>query len=306
MIRQKYIFAVLALLVIFRGECFSAPVGLDGLKVGFERKVGEVLEPLVERHSKELLNLEQALTRAQKLEEALKVREERVRIVLVKGSAVITGLPESPQQLTILNSRFRRQALSLMRPWELKYEKVLGDLLGQLQRAAKLEEALLAKKELEAFRAKIKLRDGVKEKNGGSAGKDIALASAGATAKAPNFADALIDGKTAHSSGPAVKGVGYAWGACPSNFIVEFPRAQEISKIRFLLYEKDRGRRYKYQLLVSPGEGKDWEMIADFSEKPSRSWQEHQFEPKPVRMIKVVGLHNSGNPNFHVVEIEAR
>jgi|TARA_B110001454_G_scaffold214410_1_gene234143 hypothetical protein len=303
--RQKYIFAVFALLVIFKGECFSEPVGLDGLKVGFERKVGEVLEPLVERHSKELLNLEQALTRAQKLEEALKVREERVRIVLVKGSAVITGLPESPQQLTILNSRFRRQALSLMRPWELKYEKVLGDLLGQLQRAAKLEEALLAKKELEAFRAKIKLRDDAQRGNAAEGGNDFALASAGATAKAPNRAGDLIDGKIEHK-GTATGGIGYAWGGCPSDFIVAFPSSKNIRKVRFLLYDKDKRRSYNYQLFILAHGSDDWEMIADRSKKPSQGWQDHKFNPRMISKIKVVGLKNSSNKNFHIVEIEAR
>jgi hypothetical protein len=296
---------VLTLFAALAGECVSAPVGLDGLKAGFERKVGEVLKPLIERHVNALLTLEKALAQGQKLEEALQVREERVRIALVKGVDVITGFPDSPEQLAVLNSRFRREALSFMRPWELKYDKALVDLLARLQRAAKLEEALLAKKELEVFRGKIKLRDGEKRKHNVQGSKDLALASAGATAKAPNRANDLIDGKIVHS-GTATGGDGYAWGVYPSDFIVEFPRSQEISKIRFLLYNKDERRRYKYQLFISPHEDDDWEMIVDRSEKPSHGWQEHKFNPRMVRKVKVVGLHNTTNKNFHIVEIEAR
>jgi hypothetical protein len=300
---KRSIYTVLLLLFIFQGWCFSAPVGLDGLKAGFERKVGEVLKPLVERHVDALLTLEKALTRSQKLEDALLVREERVRISLLKGVSVIKGLSESPKQLAVMNSRFRREALSLMRPWEFKYEKALIDLLGRLQRAAKLEEALLAKKELAAFRAKIKLRDDAQRGNAAEGGNDFALASAGATAKAPNRAGDLIDGKIEH--GKKIGGKGYAWGVCPSDFVVEFPKLQKISKIRFLLYDQDDARRYKYQLMVSSGNGKKWKMIADFADKPSFGWQEHKFEMQSIKRIKVVGLHNSGNANFHIVEVEA-
>ena len=295
---------MLLLLFIFQGWCFSAPVGLDGLKAGFERKVGEVLKPLVERHVDALLTLEKALTRSQKLEDALLVREERVRISLLKGVSVIKGLSESPKQLAVMNSRFRREALSLMRPWEFKYEKALIDLLGRLQRAAKLEEALLAKKELAAFRAKIKLRDDAQRGNAAEGGNDFALASAGATAKAPNRAGDLIDGKIEHK-GTATGGIGYAWGVCPSDFIVEFPSSRNVRKIRFLPYDKDKRRSYNYQLFVLAQGSDEWEMIADRSKKPSQGWQEHKFNPRMISKIKVVGLKNSSNKNFHIVEIEA-
>ena len=302
--RRKYLFAAIALLLISQSGAFSAPVGLDGLKAGFERKLGEVLQPLTERHVKALANLEQALTRTQKLEEALLVRQERVRISLFEGPGVITELADSPKQLEVLNSRFRREALSVMRPWELKYEKALLDLLTVLQRAAKLEEALHAKKELEAFRAEIKLRDEAQRSNTTEGGVDLALASAGATAKAPNRAGDLIDGKIEHK-GTATGGIGYAWGVCPSDFIVEFPGPKKISKVRFLLYDQDKKRSYNYQLFIMPHGSDEWEKVSDRAKKPSQGWQEQKFNPRMISKIKVVGLKNSSNKNFHIVEIEA-
>jgi hypothetical protein len=301
---QKNIFAALVLLFISQGAGFAAPVGLDGLKKGFQRKLGEVLEPLMERHAKDLVNLEQALTRAQKLEEALLVKNERVRILLKEGSSVIKGLPQSPKQLAVLNSRFQREALSLMRPWELKYETALVNLLGRLQRAAKLEEAILVKKELEAFRAEIKLRDEAQRNIAEEGDIDLALASAGATAKAPNRAGDLIDGKIEHK-GTATGGIGYAWGVCPSDFIVEFPGPKNIRKIRFLLYDQDKKRSYNYQLFIMPHGSDEWEKVSDRSKKPSQGWQEQKFNPRMISKIKVVGLKNSSNKNFHIVEIEA-
>ncbi len=303
---KRFTFSVLALFFLLEGECFSAPVDLDGLKAGFERKTEEVLKPLVERHTGFLLTLERMLAQRDSLEDALLVREERVRIALEKGMNPLIELPNTPPQLVALSSRFRREALSFMRPWENKYDKALVDLLRQLQRAAKLEDALRTKKELEVFRAKIKLRDNAKEGNSDGAENDFALASAGATAQAPNRAGDLIDGKIVHEA-TATGGIGYAWGVCPSSFIVDLSRLQKISKIRFLLYNnKDERRRYKYQLFISPHEDDDWEMIADRSEKPSHGWQEHKFNPRMVRKIKVIGLHNTTNKNFHIVEIEAR
>ena len=57
---HKNLFATIALLFISQVGVVAAPVGIDGLKAGFERKLREVLQPLVERHVKALANLEQA------------------------------------------------------------------------------------------------------------------------------------------------------------------------------------------------------------------------------------------------------
>ena len=53
---------------------------LAKLKNGFTKKVNSVLLPLVQRHKGALLNLEKSLANISEVEQALLVREERLRI----------------------------------------------------------------------------------------------------------------------------------------------------------------------------------------------------------------------------------
>ena len=277
---------------------------LERLKAGFNKKIDEVLSPLMKRHLQSLLNLEKTLAQSQKLEDALLIREERTRLSSVKGTEVLVGLPDSPTQLNALSSRFKRESLAVIRNWEAKYEKALPSLVTRLTKSSKLDQALLAKNELKSFRERIALRDGNEgsDTKSDKAGKvDYALASEGATAKAFQSAESLIDGDLRHSGSE-----GFAWGSYPSEFIVTFPKNLKIGEINFLLYDKDRSRKYAYQLFVSRREGGDWEMISDHSKKPSSGWQKHNFAPASIRKIKVLGLFNTANKNFQIVEIEAR
>ena len=277
---------------------------LERLKAGFNKKIDEVLSPLMKRHLQSLLNLEKTLAQSQKLEDALLIREERTRLSSVKGTEVLVGLPDSPTQLNALSSRFKRESLAVIRNWEAKYEKALTGLVTRLTTSSKLDEALLVKNELKSFREKIALRDGNEgsdPKSDKSGKVDYALASEGATAKAFQSAESLIDGDLRHSGSE-----GFAWGSYPSEFIVTFPKNHKIGEINFLLYDKDRSRKYAYQLFVSRREGGDWEMISDHSKKPSSGWQKHNFAPASIRKIKVLGLFNTANKNFQIVEIEAR
>ena len=298
------IFLTLFLVSVIEIRGYAQESDLDRLKAGFNNKIDEVLNPLIKRHLQSLLNLEKTLAQRQKLEDALLVREERTRLSSAKGTAVLLGLPDAPSQLKTLVSRFQRESLSLVRTWESKYDKALMSLETRLTKSAKLNEALLVKKELKSFRDKIALRDG----NGGGdtksekSGKvDYALASEGATAKAQQSAESLIDGDLRHSGSE-----GFAWGSYPSEFIVTFPKNRKIGEINFLLYDKDRSRKYAYQLFVSRREEGDWEMISDHSEKPSRGWQKHNFAPTSLKKIKILGLFNTANKNFQIVEVEAR
>ncbi|MEE2808836.1 MAG: hypothetical protein VYB73_05945 [Verrucomicrobiota bacterium] len=298
------IFVTLLIMSAIEIRGYAQESDLERLKAGFNNKIDEVLSPLMKRHLQSLLNLEKTLAQRQKLEDALLVREERTRLSSVKGTEVLVGLPDAPTQLNALSSRFKRESLVLVRNWESKYEKALTSLVTRLTSSSKLNEAILVRNELKSFREKIALRD----ENGGSdtksdkAGKvDYALASEGATAKAPQSAESLIDGDLRHSGSE-----GFAWGSYPSEFIVTFPKNRKIGEINFLLYDKDRSRKYAYQLFVSRREGGDWEMISDHSKKPSSSWQKHNFAPASIKKIKVLGLFNTANKNFQIVEIEAR
>ena len=253
---------------------------LERLKAGFNKKIDEVLSPLMKRHLQSLLNLEKTLAQSQKLEDALLIREERTRLSSVKGTEVLVGLPDSPTQLNALSSRFKRESLAVIRNWEAKYEKALTSLVTRLTKSSKLDQALLAKNELKSFRERIALRDGNEgsDTKSDKAGKvDYALASEGATAKAFQSAESLIDGDLRHSGSE-----GFAWGSYPSEFIVTFPKNHKIGEINFLLYDKDRSRKYAYQLFVSRREGGDWEMISDHSKKPSSGWQKHNFAPASI------------------------
>ena len=88
---------------------------LERLKAGFNKKIDEVLSPLMKRHLQSLLNLEKTLAQSQKLEDALLIREERTRLSSVKGTEVLVGLPDSPTQLNALSSRFKRESLAVIR-----------------------------------------------------------------------------------------------------------------------------------------------------------------------------------------------
>ena len=90
------------------------------------------------------------------------------------------------------------------------------------------------------------------------------------------------------------------------NLTVEFRKTQRIGQIRFLLWDADPKRTYRYRLFVQRQASDDWNLIADHSSKPSKSWQAHSFNKRAVSAVRIEGLCNSANAQFHVVEIEAR
>ena len=70
--------------------------------------------------------------------------------------------------------------------------------------------------------------------------------------------------------------------------------------------ETDKPRTYLYQLYVQRNdESGEWEMIADYSKRPAKGWQSHKFPSAEIKAIKILGIFNSANEGFHVVEIEA-
>ena len=272
---------------------------LNRLKEGFSNKVDSVVGPLLKRHKNSLLNLEKSLANVSKIEEALLVREERSRISKMQVSELIGKVPKSPESLRIQCLRFNREAASLIRVWEKKYEQTLVLLESRLTKSGKLNDALSAKNEIIKFRRIIDLRD--KKIDNEEKLLDYALATKGAVAKAYKGADFLIDGNL-DSSGSD----GFAWGLCPSDFEVIFPKVTKIQEINFLLFDKDKSREYLYQLFAMRKEEGEWELIADHSKKPSKGWQKHKFSPAGIKSIKVKGIFNSANRNFQIIEVEAR
>ena len=279
---------------------------LERLKSGFKNKINSVIEPLVKRHKISLFSLEKSLVKVSNIEDALLVREERLRIPEMEILDLIESIPESPEKLRSQVQRFNREVLSAINIWEKKYEKALMGLEYRLTRLDKLNEALLVKIEIKRFKEEVSLRrnqNGYGEIFSKEQRRNFALKSNGASAKAERFAELLIDGKTKHS-----KFSGFAWGNYPTDFEVIFPKTTRLEEIKFLLWEgreADKPRTYLYQLYVQRKEDGEWEMIADYSKRPAKGWQSHKFSSAEIKAIKILGIFNSANEGFHVVEIEA-
>ena len=128
---------------------------------------------------------------------------------------------------------------------------------------------------------------------------NVALASAGAIAKAPMHAAQLNDGNSTEYTGST----GFAMGNFPCVFNLTLDQIYELNHIRMLLWDGD-GRSYRYRVETSV-DGKTYQPLADYSEEERRSWQELRFKKRAVKYIRIHGLHNSANNGFHMVEVEA-
>ena len=125
--------------------------------------------------------------------------------------------------------------------------------------------------------------------------ENLALASKGARADGARRPDLMIDGKTDHETRE-----GFAFGPTPCNFTIDLRSVRPIGLIRFLLYELD-SRRYEYRLLISV-DGESWEVVG--SEKKAKGWQEISLEDAEARYVRINGISNTANNDFHVVEVE--
>ncbi|HYF52040.1 MAG TPA: discoidin domain-containing protein [Planctomycetota bacterium] len=137
---------------------------------------------------------------------------------------------------------------------------------------------------------------------------NFALAANGAKASGGHNAALLIDGNSTDYDG----GSGYGhtdWNAQPSpSFIITLSNSTRLDVIRFLLWDREENRHYRYKLEISPEvSGDEWKMIADRSAESleAKGWQLIQFQPQPVRRIRLTGTYNNINSGFHVVELEA-
>ncbi len=91
----------------------------------------------------------------------------------------------------------------------------------------------------------------------------------------------------------------------PGHLTVDLESIQVITCIRFLLYDKQAERRYKYRLLTSE-DGKNWDVLFDTGEMGRLGWQVFWMPPKGLRaqFVQIHGLWNSVRPEFHVVQVE--
>jgi len=75
-----------------------------------------------------------------------------------------------------------------------------------------------------------------------------------------------------------------------------------INRIRIFLYDLDN-RRYGFRVFVSE-DGASWNQVRS-NPRARGGWQEIGVEDTKLQFIRVNGLSNTENRNFHVVEIEA-
>lgn len=118
----------------------------------------------------------------------------------------------------------------------------------------------------------------------------------------------LIDGNSTEYDGS--KGYGMTtWSKKPADsFLIELQEPFEIDCVRFLLWDLEENRFYRYKLEVADASpAKTWTVLADKTspQDECRSWQVIRFEKRTVKLLRLTGTYNSANSNFHVVEFQA-
>lgn len=98
---------------------------------------------------------------------------------------------------------------------------------------------------------------------------------------------------------------GWSYFMWPGHLTVDLESIHAITCIRFLLYDSDRNRLYKYRLLASE-DGKNWKVLFDTEERGHLGWQVFFMGPERLRAqyVRIHGLWNSSNDSFHVVQVE--
>lgn len=88
-----------------------------------------------------------------------------------------------------------------------------------------------------------------------------------------------------------------------NGIVIELGNIYIINYIKLLLWDLDN-RSYGYVIDVSV-ERDCWECVIDYSNNHCRSWQHLYFKSRPVKYIRIRGIHNTVNRVFHLVAIEA-
>ena len=121
-------------------------------------------------------------------------------------------------------------------------------------------------------------------------------------------ANVVTDGNTTNYTGNR----GFAYFNIPGTLTVDLKKIHPIKCIRILLWDglgegKTRidSRKYRYRLAVSK-DNSDWPELYNTSEEGTIGWQIFTFKNAiQIRYIRIYGLDNTANHQFHVVEVEA-
>ena len=105
---------------------------------------------------------------------------------------------------------------------------------------------------------------------------------------------------------------GYAHFRWPGTLTVDLEEVRNIHIIRFLLWDglgngstKKANRKYSYRLLVSI-DYRTWGVVFDTGYEGYTGWQCFNFPNGiDVQFIRITGLRNTANNEFHIVQVEA-
>ena len=286
---------------------------LEKYRASFEKRMNQELDEqgnaardLRGRYLEALKKLKVELGRAQNLKGAAQVVDE---IEMIEDGEETEDLPQNA------DPKFRRirqnweRGLTEIRTARNKklnttvnlYLKALDTEKRRLTRAGKIKDALAieaeGKRVLELPEVKALSKGPAPSGEPSEKLQNFALATRGATALGAKRPEALIDGKEVYN-----KYNGFAYEKIPCDFTVALKTTQVLSRIRLLLPDLQR-RKYGYRILTSK-DGESWEVV--HSAKNVRAgWQEVELEKLEARFIRINGLSNTANDEFHVVEIQA-
>jgi hypothetical protein len=136
---------------------------------------------------------------------------------------------------------------------------------------------------------------------------NLALASNGTTVTGVSTGgEYLLDGNVTNYSDRIH---GLASSPVPCEWIIHFRQTYVLRQIRFLLFDLERARFYRYKVEVS-ADGQTFTPLMDRSHGEQRGWQEIPLTSQPVNAIKLIGLFCSAKDKdadkaFQVVELEA-
>ena len=305
------------LLALAMSLCLT-PVGVADVeetiqkyRASFEKRMNAELDEYGNAARKARLNyvdslkkVKGELSRAEKLKAAAQVLDE---IDLVGGGEDPGPLsPDADYRFKRVRETWERELSEIQagRSRKLKttlsiYFRALDTEKRRLTRNGKIKDALIFEEEELRVRdlpeVKAMATSEASETEPRKPSENLALASKGARADGARRPDLLIDGKTDHKTRE-----GFAFGPTPCNFTIDLRSVRSIGLIRFLLYELD-SRKYGYRLLIS-ADGESWEVVG--SEKKAKGWQEISLEDAEARYVRINGISNTANNDFHVVEVE--
>ena len=280
-------------------------------RASFEKRMNAELDEYGNAARKARLNyvdslkkVKRELARAEKLKAAAEVLDE---IELVEGGEDPGPLsPDADYRFKRVRETWERglSEIQSARGQKLKttlsiYFRALDAEKRRLTRNGKIKDALVVEQEELRVRSlpevKAMAASAASEKEPKKPSENLSLASKGARADGARRPDLMIDGKTDHETRE-----GFAFGPTPCNFTIDLRSVRPIGLIRFLLYELD-SRKYGYRLLIS-ADGESWEVVG--SEKKAKGWQEISLEDAEARYVRINGISNTANNDFHVVEVE--